>query len=157
MIPSSSATSLTGSKSSRRSIKQDGKSTRLLQVEDDSKTLKDEVTKCLSAIASQTKQLARQEKILNAMVDERKKTADNKALFRSVFVMVVAFLLVYFYCNSNSMPAIGEDTKMFLRVKASPTHTPWITAGVKVSFTMGDLLSCVKGTFSGDTIGLTVI
>lgn len=157
MIPSSSATSLAGSKSSRRSLKQDGKSTRLQQVEDEAKTLKDEVSRCLSTMSSQTKQLARQDKILNAMVDERKKAVDNAALIRSVFMMVVAFCVVYFYCNPMNMPAIGEDTKLFLRVKATPTHAPWITAGVKVSFTMGDLLSCVKGTFSGDTIGLTVI
>lgn len=146
-----SVNSPTGSRSSRKS---DGKSTRLLQVEDEAKALKDDVTKCLSTISSQTKQLARQEKILNAMIDERKKAAANKALILSVFTMIVAFLVVYLYIN---MPAIGEDTKLFLRVKATPMHAPWITAGVKVSFTMGDLLSCVKGTFSGDTIGLTVI
>lgn len=51
---------------------------------------------------------------------------------------------------------LHKDTVLYLNVKATPTKAPFITAGVKVRFTMGDLVSCIKGAFSGDTIDLSL-
>ena len=49
-----------------------------------------------------------------------------------------------------------EDTVLHLTTIVTPVKAPFITTGVKVRFTMGDLMACVKGAFSGDTIDLSL-
>lgn len=137
-------------------IKQEGESNDRIQVlEEETKLLKSDVVKFLSIITIQTEQLARQDKILSDIRDERNAKAGNRVLMCWLILLVVAFLLI----NAAwvGYPSfIREDTLLYLNVKATPVKVPFITAGVKVRFTMGDLIACVKGAFSGDTIDLSL-
>lgn len=122
-------------------------------LEQDTKSLKNDVTKFLSIITIQTEQLARQEKMLNEIKDERNAKAGNRLTICWIILLLVVFLVV---CAVLMGPTINENTTLHLNVKATPVKAPFITAGVKVRFTMGDLASCVKGAFSGDTIDLSL-
>lgn len=127
--------------------------TRIQLLEDETNALKNDVKQFLSIIAIQTEQLARQEKTLNEMKDERNTKATNKAMGWLMVLLLVIFMLVGVIWIGYSFPEIfREDTIMYLNTKATPVKAPFITAGVKVSFTMGDLLTSVKGLFSEDAI-----
>ncbi|KAL7530739.1 hypothetical protein ACHAXR_003646 [Thalassiosira sp. AJA248-18] len=136
------------------SIKQEGESSRIQLLEGETETLKDDVKKFLSIITVQTEQLARQEKILNEMRDERNAKANNKVTTCWIILFVVVFLLMSAIWFGPTI--ISEDTTLHLNVKATPVKTPFITAGVKVRFTMGDLAACIKGAFNGNTIDLSL-
>jgi hypothetical protein len=137
-------------------IKQEGESNDRIQIlEEESKLLKSDVLKFLSIITIQTEQLARQEKILNEIKDERNAKAGNRLTMCWLIMVVVALLLMSAICMGYQS-IIREDTLLYLNVKATPVKVPFITAGVKVRFTMGDLIACVKGAFSGDTIDLSL-
>lgn len=131
---------------------------RFQLIEDETKTLKNDVQNFLSIITVQTEQLARQEKLLNAIRDERNTKANKRLSMCWIILFVVVFLLIsaIWMGYPTMLTMIQEDTTLHLNVKATPVKLPFITAGVKVRFTMGDLISCVKGTFSGDTIDLSL-
>jgi len=138
-------------------MKQESKTSRLRQLEDETKTLQNELTNCMSVITSQTAQLARQDKMMHEIRDELKMKANSRAKICWIIMLVVAFFLISIvWVGYPTMAMIGEDTTLNLNVKATPMNAPFITAGVKVKFSMGDLLSCVKGAFSGNTIGLSL-
>ena len=137
-------------------IKQEGESNDRIQVlEEETKLLKSDVLKFLSIITIQTEQLARQEKILSDIREERNATARNKLMMCLLILVVVALLLMSAICMGYPS-IIREDTLLYLNVKATPVKVPFITAGVKVRFTMGDLIACVKGAFTGNTIDLSL-
>eukprot|EP00579_Thalassiosira_antarctica_P013097 CAMPEP_0201929522 /NCGR_PEP_ID=MMETSP0903-20130614/23180_1 /ASSEMBLY_ACC=CAM_ASM_000552 /TAXON_ID=420261 /ORGANISM="Thalassiosira antarctica, Strain CCMP982" /LENGTH=132 /DNA_ID=CAMNT_0048468325 /DNA_START=319 /DNA_END=717 /DNA_ORIENTATION=+ len=130
---------------------------RFQLIEDETKTLKNDVQNFLSIITIQTEQLARQEKLLNAIRDERNTKANKRLSMCWIILFVVVFLLISaIWMGYPTFIQMNEDTTLHLNVKATPVKLPFITAGVKVRFTMGDLISCVKGTFSGDTIDLSL-
>lgn len=136
-------------------IKREGGSDKIQFLEEETKSMKTDITKFLSIITIQTEQLARQEKMLNEMRDERNSKANNRVTICWIILLVVIFLLMS--AMWMGVPTlITEDTALYLNVKATPMKAPFITAGVKVRFTMGDLASCVKGAFSGDTIDLSL-
>ncbi|KAL3826988.1 hypothetical protein ACHAXA_000052 [Cyclostephanos tholiformis] len=137
-------------------IKQEGESNdRIQTLEEETKSLKRDVVNFLSIITIQAEQLARQEKILNDIRDERNAIAGNR--FRMLWlVLVVVVLLLMSAIYMGYSPNIHKDALLYLNVKATPVKVPFITAGVKVRFTMGDLMACVRGAFSGDTIDLSL-
>mmetsp|Transcript_5834 Transcript_5834/g.13311 ORF Transcript_5834/g.13311 Transcript_5834/m.13311 type:complete len:156 (-) Transcript_5834:330-797(-) len=141
------------------SIKQEGGSIRIQTLEDETKSLKNDVTKFLSIITLQTEQLARQEKMLNEIRDERNAKENERLNFCWIILLVIVFLLmgaIWMGYPADLAAMIHEDTTLYLNVKATPVKVPFITAGVKVRFTMGDLMACVKGAFSGNTIDLSL-
>lgn len=147
---------------SKKTIKQENgtsgggsNNNRIQLLEKETESLKDDVKKFLSIITVQTEQLARQDKLLNDLQDERKAKASNRlTICLMLFLLVIFLVTLIVWFGPTILP--GEDTTLHLNVKATPVKAPFITAGVKVRFTMGDLLACVKGTFSGDTIDLSL-
>ena len=94
--------------------------------------------------------------MLNQIMDERNAKANGKLTIFSMILLVVIFLLVLVvWMDIPSL--LSEDTTLYLNVKATPVKTPFITAGVRVRFTMGDLAQCVKGAFSGDTLDMSLV
>lgn len=137
-------------------IKQEDESNdRIQSLEEETKMLKKDVVNFLSIITIQSEQLARQEKILNDIRDERNAVAVNRVTMIWFMLVVVALLLMSAMWMGYS-PNINKNTLLYLNVKATPVKAPFITAGVKVRFTMGDLMACVRGAFSGDTIDLSL-
>ena len=137
-------------------IKQEDESNdRIQSLEEETKILKRHVVNFLSIITIQTEQLARQEKILNDIRDERNGNAVNWVTMVWLLLVVVAIFLVSALWMGYS-PNINKNTLLYLNVKATPVKAPFITAGVKVRFTLGDLMACVRGAFSGDTIDLSL-
>ena len=120
--------------------------------------LEGEVTKLLSIITLQTEQLARQERTVNQIRDiNTSKERGRLTLCWFILAVVVAALIAAMYFNLPVMMSkISEDTVLRLNVLATPTKLPFVTAGVKVRFTMGDLYTCIKGTFQGDTLELSM-
>eukprot|EP00578_Thalassiosira_sp_NH16_P027057 CAMPEP_0181103400 /NCGR_PEP_ID=MMETSP1071-20121207/14844_1 /TAXON_ID=35127 /ORGANISM="Thalassiosira sp., Strain NH16" /LENGTH=150 /DNA_ID=CAMNT_0023186469 /DNA_START=231 /DNA_END=683 /DNA_ORIENTATION=- len=136
-------------------IKREGGSDRIRFLEEETKSMKTDIKKFLSIITIQTEQLARQEKMLNEVRDDLNSKANHRATICWIMLLIVIFLLMG--AMLMGVPTlITEDTALYLNVKATPANAPFITAGVKVRFTMGDLASCVKGAFSGDTIDLSL-
>ena len=137
-------------------IKQEDESNdRIQSLEEETKILKRDFVNFLSIITIQTEQLARQEKILNDIRDERNGNAVNWVTMVWLLLVVVAIFLVSALWMGYS-PNINKNTLVYLNVKATPVKAPFITAGVKVRFTLGDLMACVRGAFSGDTIDLSL-
>jgi hypothetical protein len=137
-------------------IKQEDESNdRIQSLEEETKILKRDFVNFLSIITIQTEQLARQEKILNDIRDERNGNAVNWVTMVWLLLVVVAIFLVSALWMGYS-PNINKNTLLYLNVKATPVKAPFITAGVKVRFTLGDLMACVRGAFSGDTIDLSL-
>ncbi len=137
-------------------IKQEDESNdRIQSLEEETKILKRHVVNFLSIITIQTEQLARQEKILNDIRDERNAIAVNRVTMVWLLLGVVAIFLMSALWMGYS-PNINKNTLLYLNVKATPVKAPFITAGVKVRFTLGDLMACVRGAFSGDTIDLSL-
>ena len=137
-------------------IKQEDESNdRIQSLEEETKMLKKDVVNFLSIITIQSEQLARQEKILNDIRDERNAVAVNRVTMIWFMLVVVALLLMSAMWMGYS-PNINKNTLLYLNVKATPVKAPFITAGVKVRFTLGDLMACVRGAFSGDTIDLSL-
>ena len=128
---------------------------RIQILEDETKLLKSDVTKFLSIITMQTEQLARQEKIISELRDERNAKANDR-LNMCWFILVVVVMLLLGVCYMGVPSMISEDTVLHLTTIVTPVRAPFITTGVKVRFTMGDLMACVKGAFSGDTIDLSL-
>ena len=133
-------------------IKEEGASSRIKVLEEDTKALQNDVKKFLSIVTLQTEQLARQEKIIAGLRDERNAKAANRLLFFWVLLFVVAFLLT----NAARIGFPSEDTVLYLNTKATPVKAPFITAAVKVRFTLGDAVACAKGAFAGDTLDLSL-
>ena len=120
---------------------------RVQILEDETKLLKNDVQKFLSIIASQTQQLARQEKILNEIRDERNAKAEKKLTIMWIILFVIVMLvIIMFYFG---IPNVNSDTMLHLTTIVTPVKLPFITTGVKVRFTMGDLGACVKGALLG--------
>jgi hypothetical protein len=137
-------------------IKQEDESNdRIQSLEEETKILKRDFVNFLSIITIQTEQLARQEKILNDIRDERNAIAVNRVTMVWLLLVVVAIFLMSALWMGYS-PNINKNTLLYLNVKATPVKAPFITAGVKVRFTLGDLMACVRGAFSGDTIDLSL-
>ena len=117
-----------------------------------------EIKKLLSIIIAQEEQLERHDKLLNALLrtEQTRKTRNRVYRRRILLLLSLLLLFVVIYMGYISSTYLHKDTVLFLNVKATPTKAPFITAGVKVRFTMGDLVSCIKGAFSGDTIDLSL-
>lgn len=148
-------TSSSGKSDDMAPMKQEDESNRIMMAEEEIKSLKDDVTKFLSVASSQSYQLARQERMLGDMMDERNRKAKSKMTICWIMLIVVAVLLMAVSMGYASiMP--GDDTILYLNVKATPVKAPFITAAVKVRFTMGDVISCAKGAFAGDTLDLSL-
>ena len=128
---------------------------RIQLLENETESLKGDVKKFLSIIDCQSQQLARQSKILDELRHERTVKANTRTTICFLILFVMIILLVGAITFGPGLIP-GEDTVLRLNVKATPVKAPFITAGVKVRFTMGDLLACVKGTFSGDTLDLAL-
>ncbi|EJK60550.1 hypothetical protein THAOC_19072 [Thalassiosira oceanica] len=120
--------------------------------------LEGEVTKLLSIITLQTEQLARQERAVNQIRDINTSKERGRMTFCwFLLAAAVAALLAAIHFNLPVMMSnITEDTVLRLNVLATPTKLPFVTAGVKVRFTMGDLLFCIKRSFQGDTLELSM-
>ena len=127
---------------------------RIQRLENETKELKQSVTKILSIITLQTEQLARQEKILNEFRDERY-TKSNGRLTMCWIVLFVIMVLVMSIMYMG-IPMIREDTMLHLTTIVTPVKAPFITTSVKVRFTMGDLMQCVRGAFAGNTLDLSL-
>ena len=120
--------------------------------------LEGEVTKLLSIITLQTEQLARQERAVNQIKDSNA-SRERGRLILCWFLLaaVAAALLAAIHFNLPVMMSkITDDTVLRLNVLATPAKLPFVTAPVKVRFTMGDLYSCIKGTFQGNTLKLSM-
>lgn len=129
---------------------------RIKLLENDTESLKGDVKRFLSIIDSQSQQLARQSKILDELRDERNAKANTRTnTCFMILLLIIALLVVAITYGPDLIP--GEDTVLSLNVKATPHNAPFITVGVKTRFTMGDLLACVKGTFTGDTLDLALV
>ena len=132
---------------------------RPLEYDNDINKMKnDEIKKLLSIIITQKEQLERHDKLLNALIlTEQTRNARNRVYWRRILLTITfLLLLVVLHMGYLSSTYLHKDTVLYLNVKATPTKAPFITAGVKVRFTMGDLVSCMKGAFSGDTIALSL-
>lgn len=116
------------------------------KIHDETRALKDEVRQFLSIVATQSEQLARQQKVLDKMERER----NVRLTMCSIIQLVVVLLLVSALATFLWMEFPGDDTILKLNVKATPTKAPWITAPVKVRFTLGEVISCAKEAFSAD-------
>ncbi len=132
----------------------------LLEYDNENDKMKnDEINKLLSVIIAQEEKLERHDKLLNALLrTEQTRNARNRVYWKRIVLLAVSFLLLFvvLYMGYLSSTYLHKDSVLYLNVKATPTKAPFITAGVKVRFTMGDLVSCMKGAFSGDTIALSL-
>ena len=125
---------------------------------DNDKMKNDEVNTLLSIIISQEEKIERHDKLLNALLrTEQTRNARHRVYWKRI-LLAITFLLLFavLYMGYLSSTYLHKDTVLYLNVKATPTKAPFITAGVKVRFTMGDLVSCMKGAFTGDTIALSL-
>ena len=135
--------------------KENVQSFRIQVLEEETRLLKGDVEKFLSIITTQTEQLSsRQEEILGYLRDERNSRAGNRRTMCWIVLLIVAFVLVSLLWIGPTL--IPNDAVLHLNVKATPEKARFITAGVKVRFTMGDIIACAKGAFSGEPIGISL-
>eukprot|EP00581_Thalassiosira_minuscula_P006179 CAMPEP_0183744422 /NCGR_PEP_ID=MMETSP0737-20130205/65723_1 /TAXON_ID=385413 /ORGANISM="Thalassiosira miniscula, Strain CCMP1093" /LENGTH=144 /DNA_ID=CAMNT_0025980063 /DNA_START=187 /DNA_END=621 /DNA_ORIENTATION=- len=141
-------------KSSSNGIKQEhgssssgSNASRIQQLEEETKVLKERIA-------------LQEEQILNVMMTSRNNnnyttTKESSSTQTPIFPIVLILLVIVLYAIYQSIPS--DDTILYINVKATPVKTPWITAGVKVQMTMGDLVACAKSAFTGDTVDLQAL
>ena len=136
-----------------KSIKQSAavptESSRIEALEKDTDSLKENVTKLLSVLTLQADQLSRQEVIINELRDQ-KRAKENRPLYAALILLLIFFLVVMFV----DLP--GYDTVLQLKTLATPVKTPFITTGVKVRFTVGDVVESVKAAMTKPSTALVV-
>jgi hypothetical protein len=133
-------------------VKKDNVQSRIQLLEEETRLLKGDVVKFLSIITTQTEQLSRQEKILAELRNKPKAT--KKVTTCWIVLLIATFVIVCLLWIGPTL--IPNDTVLYLNVKATPEKARFITAGVKVRFTMGDIITCAKGAFSGEPIGISL-
>ena len=109
-------------------IKQEGgesSSSRIQLLEDETKSLKQDVTKFLSIITIQTEQLARQERILSDLRDARNKKANDRLTMGWIILVVIAVLLFGALYMGFPSALLRDDTPFYLNVKATPVKAPF--------------------------------
>jgi hypothetical protein len=135
-------------------VKKDNVQSRIQLLEEETRLLKGDVVKFLSIITTQTEQLSRQEKILAELRNKRLSKATKRVTMCWIVLLIATFIII---CLLWIVPTlIPNDTVLYLNVKATPEKARFITAGVKVRFTMGDIITCAKGAFSGEPIGISL-
>lgn len=136
-----------------KSIKQSAavptESSRIEVLEKDTESLKENVTKLLSVLTLQADQLSRQEVIINELRDQ-KRAKENRPLYAALILLLI-FLVVLMFVD---LP--GYDTVLQLKTLATPVKTPFITTGVKVRFTIGDVVDSVKAAMTKPSTALVV-
>jgi len=153
----SSSVNGNGKNTTKLQMKHEVVSTNLIRTLDDD-IKNNEIKRLLSIIITQEEQLERHDTLLNALLrTEQSRQARNRVYRRRILLAIsILLLFIIIYMGYLSSTYLHKDTVLYLNVKATPTKAPFITAGVKVRFTMGDLVSCIKGAFSGDTIDLSL-
>jgi len=135
-------------------IKKDNVQSRIQLLEEETRLLKGDVVKFLSIITTQTEQLSRQERILAEIRHTRLSKATKRITICWIVLFIAIFVLMSLLWIGPTL--IPNDTVLYLNVKATPEKARFITAGVKVRFTMGDIIACAKGAFSGEPIGISL-
>ena len=130
-----------------KSIKQE--SSRIEALEKDTESLKENVTKLLSVLTLQADQLSRQEVIINELRDQ-KRAKENRPLYAALLLLLLLFVVLMFV----DLP--GYDTVLQLKTFATPLKAPFITTGVKVRFTLGDVVDSVKAAMTKPSTALVV-
>mmetsp|Transcript_4696 Transcript_4696/g.7656 ORF Transcript_4696/g.7656 Transcript_4696/m.7656 type:complete len:142 (+) Transcript_4696:205-630(+) len=124
-------------------------SSRIEVLEKDTESLKENVTKLLSVLTLQADQLSRQEVVINELRDQ-KRAKENRPLYAALILLLI-FLVVLMFVD---LP--GYDTVLQLKTLATPVKTPFITTGVKVRFTIGDVVDSVKAAMTKPSTALVV-
>eukprot|EP00986_Skeletonema_menzelii_P002227 scaffold616_cov146-Skeletonema_menzelii.AAC.10 len=124
-------------------------SSRIEVLEKDTESLKENVTKLLSVLTLQADQLSRQEVVINELRDQ-KRAKENRPLYAAL-ILLLMFLVVLMFVD---LP--GYDTVLQLKTLATPVKTPFITTGVKVRFTIGDVVDSVKAAMTKPSTALVV-
>ena len=130
------------------SIKREGspnsidESTRIRQLEDETRALKEDVKTVLEKLEGQEETLR-----------EMRAAARARATlcWVALFVCVVLLTILFLWLGS----VFREDTALVLHVKATPRTTPFLAVGVKTEFTVGDVLATVKGAFADAAGGVS--
>ena len=100
------------------------------------------VTKLLSVLTLQSEQLSRQENIINELRDE-KRAKENRPLYAALFILLVFIAVLLFVGIPRS------DTVIEMKALTTPVKAPFITAAVKVKFTVGDVMESMKEAMAG--------
>jgi hypothetical protein len=135
-------------------VKKDNVQSRIQLLEEETRLLKGDVVKFLSIITTQTEQLSRQEKILAELRNKRLSKSTKSVTMCWILLFIATFIIGCLLWIGPTL--IPNDTVLYLNVKATPEKARFITAGVKVRFTMGDIITCAKGAFSGEPIGISL-
>lgn len=135
-------------------IKKDNVQSRIQLLEEETRLLKGDVVKFLSIITTQTEQLLRQENILAELRHKRLSRATKRVTICWIVLFIAILVIVTILWIGSTL--IPNDTVLYLNVKATPDKARFITAGVKVRFTIGDIVACAKGAFSGEPIGISL-
>ena len=99
--------------------------------------LEQDVTRLLSILTLQSEQLSRQEIIINELRDE-KRAKENRTLY-VVLLLLLAFIAVLLFVGIPS-----SDTVIQMNALTTPVKAPFITAAVRVKFTVGDVMESMK-------------
>ena len=125
-------------------------SSRIEALENDTASLKENVTKLLSVLTIQADQLSRQEVIISELRDE-KRTKENRPLFVALFLMIILIVILSFVGIPNC------DTVLHLRTLATPLKAPFITTGVKVQIRVGDVIESLKAAMNSPSSTAVVV
>ncbi|KAL7439673.1 hypothetical protein ACHAXM_007557 [Skeletonema potamos] len=134
-------------KQSKAGLSESSSSSRIEALEKDTDSLKQNVTKLLSVLTLQADQLSRQEVIINELRDE-KRAKENRPLYVALLLMMALIAVLIFI----DLPTY--DTVLQLKTMATPLKAPFITTGVRVKFTLGDVVESVKAAMTGPSTAL---
>jgi hypothetical protein len=134
-------------KQSKAGLSESSSSSRIEALEKDTDSLKQNVTKLLSVLTLQADQLSRQEVIINELRDE-KRAKENRPLYVALLLMMALIAILIFI----DLPTY--DTVLQLKTMATPLKAPFITTGVRVKFTLGDVVESVKAAMTGPSTAL---
>lgn len=131
--------------------KDESSSSRMEALEKDTDSLKQNVTKLLSVLILQADQLSRQEVIINELRDE-KRAKENRPLYVALLLLMLFVAVLIF----GGIQIPSHDTVLQLTTYATPLKAPFITTGVRVKFTLGDVVESVKAAMTGHSTALVV-
>lgn len=129
-------------------LSESSSASRIEALEKDTDSLKQNVTKLLSVLYYHSDQLSRQEVIINELRD-KKRAKENRPLYVVLLLLIALIAVMMFFVDFPS-----QDTVLQLKTMATPLRAPFITTGVRVKFTLGDVVESVKAAMTGPSTAL---
>ena len=108
-------------------------------------------------MALQAEHLSRQENMLNEMRDTRATKAERRLSLGWLLLLTILSMLIFGFIFMDTPTIMKDDTLFRLNVMVTPVKAPFITTGVKVRFTMMDLMACLRGAMSGESSSTTLL